>query len=165
MSNHNTHAMEQKGQKPASKPISNERLQPSIYLESTVNEQLGLLPGEARLVKDVMSSALTVASPQTSLREATDLIKNLGVPVIVVYDGARLVGLLSDRDVALSHSTDGPGEDITIGSVMKTNVPACLETDRLGDALSLMRIARMDWLPVLDFHDHVVGILSRYAAP
>jgi CBS domain-containing protein len=155
---------EQKAQPSASKAVGDTRLQPSIYLESTVSEQLGWLPGEERLVKDVMSSALTVASPQTSVREATTLMKDLGVPVIIVYDGARLVGLLTDRDVALSRMTGGSVGDTSIKSIMQTGVPSCGETDRLGYAFSLMRIGGVDWLPVLDQHDQVVGVLSRYAA-
>ena len=66
------------------KVVSNRRLQPSIYLESTLDEQQGLLPGEACRVKDLMISSVTVASPQTSLKETTALMKDLGVPVIVV---------------------------------------------------------------------------------
>ena len=67
----------------------------SLYLESTLDEQLGLLPGEARKVKSAMSFAVTVASPKTSLKEAMSMMTSLNVPVVVVYDGRRLVGMLT----------------------------------------------------------------------
>jgi CBS domain-containing protein len=145
--------------------LGQERLQSSIYLETTVNEQLGLLPGEARAVKHAMTSAVTVASPQTSVKDATTMMKELDVPVIVVYDGDRLVGVLSDRDVALNTPIPGTAEHMPIGSVMRTDVSTCREDDRLADASSLIRASNLEWLPVLDRGDHLVGVLSRYAVP
>ena len=118
---------------------------------------------EARSVQNAMSFSLTVASPETSLKDATDLMEHLGVPVIVVYDGRSLVGVLSDREVAL-HGTRQTGEDTTVRSVMRTNVLSCFGDDRLADALSLMQAINTDWLPVLDHGDHLMGILSRDAA-
>ena len=129
-----------------------------------MNERLGLLTGEARAVKTAMTTELMVASPHTTLKEATALMKDLGVPVIVVYDGHRVVGLLSDRDATLNHCVQEAAENTTIGKLMRTNVPTCLGDDRLGEAFSLMRASDADWLPVLDRGDRLVGVLSRYAA-
>ena len=126
-----------------------------------MNVQQGWLTNENRTVRNVMSQSLTVASPQTSLQEATDLMRNLEVPVIVVYDGTHLAGLLSERD-AMSHLSQERPQDVALSSVMRTNVPCCLDDDRLSDAITLMRAADADWLPVLDHRRHLVGILSRH---
>jgi len=144
----------------------NERIvSSSIYLESTTSEKLGVLPHEARQVKQVMASAVTVASPQTSLEEAASMMRNLDVPAIVVYDGPRLVGMISDRDLALRHGVrEAPG-DTTIERFMQVNVPACFEDDLLCDALARMQHSHLNWLPVLDSGRHLVGVLSRYVAP
>ncbi len=112
-----------------------------------------------------MTSAVTVASPQTSLQEAMVLMKKLGVPVIVVYDGKRLVGLITDRDLALSHRIREASVNATIKEFMRTDVRTSFEDDRLCDALSLMQDSDGDWLPVLDRDHRLVGALSRYAAP
>lgn len=145
--------------------VRSARAQSSIYLESTIDEQLGLLPGEARRVKNAMISAVTVASPQTSLKEAVSFMKDLNVSVIVVYDGKRLTGMITDRDMALSHRVREAPEEAAIAQFMRTNVPSCFEDDLLVDALSFMHTSKMEWLPVLDRSERLVGILSGYAAP
>ncbi|MCS6288768.1 MAG: CBS domain-containing protein [Nitrospira sp.] len=135
----------------------------SLYLESTRDEQLGLLPGEARKVKSAMSSAVTVASPKTSLQEAIWMMTSLNVPVIVVYDGRRLVGMITDRDIGLNRRVREAPQDASISGFMRT-VPFCLEDDLLADAISVMRGSHSDWIPVLNRHEQLVGILSILAS-
>ena len=137
----------------------------SIYLESTTSEKLGVLPHEARQVKQVMASAVAVASPNTSLEEAASLMRKLDVPAIVVYDGPRLVGMISDRDLALRHGIREAPAGTTIERFMQVNIPACFEDDLLCDALARMQRSHLHWLPVLDSGRHLVGVLSRYVVP
>lgn len=136
----------------------------SVYLESTLDEQLGLLPGEARTVKSAMSSTVTVASPKTSLKEAMSMMTSLNVPVIVVYDGRRLVGMLTDRDIGLNRRVRQAPQDAAISGFMRTSVPFCLEDDLLADAISVMRGSQSDWLPVMNRHEQLVGVLSVHAS-
>ena len=136
----------------------------SIYLESTLDEQLGLLPGEARKVKSAMSSAVTVASPRTSLQEATSMMTSLNVPVIVVYDGRQLVGMLTDRDIGLNRRVQEAPQDAAISGFMRTSGPCCLEDDLLADAISVMHGSQSDWLPVMNRHEQLVGVLSVLAS-
>ena len=136
----------------------------SLYLESTLDEQLGLLPGEARKVKSAMSSAVTVASPRTSLKEAMSMMTSLNVPVVVVYDGRRLVGMLTDRDIGLTRRVREAPQDAPISGFMRKSVPFCLEDDLLADAVSVMHGSQSDWLPVLNRYDQLVGVLSVHAS-
>ena len=136
----------------------------SVYLESTLDEQLGLLPGEARKVKSAMSSAVTVASPRTSLKEAMSMMTSLNVPVVVVYDGRRLVGMLTDRDIGLNRRVQEAPQDAPISVFMRTSVPCCLEDDLLADAISVMHGSQSDWLPVMNRHEQLVGVLSVHAS-
>ena len=48
---------------------------------------------------------------------------------------------------------------------MSGDASVCHEDDRLMDAGALMRASNVEWLPVLDRGDHLVGVLSRYALP
>lgn len=136
----------------------------SLYLESTLHEQLGLLPGEARTVKSAMTTAVTVASPKTSLQEAISMMSSLDVPVIVVYDGRRLVGMITDRDIGLNHRLREASQNAAISGFMRTSVPFCREDDLLADAISVMRGSHVDWLPVLNRHEQLVGVLSVHAS-
>ena len=148
------------------KPVATEAFRPAagIYLESTRNEQLSLLPGDVKQVKDVMTTNVTTATPRTSLGEAAGLMKKLDVPVVVVFDGARLRGMLTARDMGLNQSIRNAPPNATIERFMNTSVPSCHDDDVLTDALDVMRVARLEWLPVLDRRHRLVGVLSKYTA-
>lgn len=136
-----------------------------IYLESTRNEQMSLLPGEVKQVKDVMTTKVTTATPRASLAEVAGLMKKLDVPVVVVFDGARLRGMLTERDMGLSQSIKNAQPNATIERFMNTSIPSCHDDDLLKEALDAMRVAKLEWLPVLDRRHRLVGVLSKYTAP
>lgn len=148
------------------RPITMEATRPAagIYLESTRNEQMSLLPGDVKQVKGVMTTNVTTATPRTSLGEAAGLMKKLDVPVVVVFDGARLRGMLTARDMGLNQSIRNAPPNATIERFMNTSVPSCHDDDVLTDALDVMRVARLEWLPVLDRRHRLVGVLSKYTA-
>lgn len=135
-----------------------------IYLESTRNEQLSLLPGDVTQVKDVMTTQVTTATPRTSLAEAAGLMKNLNVPVVVVFEGACLRGMLTERDMGLNPSIRNASPNAAVERFMNTSIPSCHDDDALKDALDVMRIAKLEWLPVLDRRHRLVGVLSTYMA-
>lgn len=137
----------------------------SLYMESRIDEQLGLLPGEVRKVKTVMSSALTVASPDTSLEETVSLMTSMNVSVMVVYEGRRLVGMVTDRDMAFNHRSHHVQSKTTISEIMRRPVPYCFEDDLIAEAQALMRASELDWMPVLDRTGRLAGVLSIYASP
>lgn len=137
----------------------------NLYLESRIDEDLGVLPGEVRRVKHVMSSALTVVSPDTSLDDATSLMAAMNVPVMVVFEGTRLVGILTDRDLALRGQSGITPRASTVADLMRDHVPYCHEDDLLTDAQALMRVAEMDWMPVLDRTGRLAGIVSIDVPP
>ena len=137
----------------------------NLYLESRIDEDLGVLPGEVRRVKHVMSSALTVVSPDTSLDDATSLMAAMNVPVMVVFEGTRLVGILTDRDLALRGQSGITPRASTVADLMRDHVAYCHEDDLLTDAQALMRVAEMDWMPVLDRTGRLAGIVSIHVPP
>lgn len=133
-------------------------------MESTRNERLSLLPSDATQVKDVMTSKVTTATPRTSLTEAAGLMKKLDVPVVLVYDGGRLKGMLTERDLGLSPPIQQAPPDAAIERFMHTSIASCFDDDLLKDAVETMRASKLEWLPVLDRRDRLVGVLSLYAA-
>ena len=141
------------------------RPRPRLYLETRIDEDLGVLPGEVRKVRHVMSSALTVVSPDTRLEEAVSLMEAMNVPVIVIYEGTCLVGMVTDRDVALHRSSRPPTTASTVRDIMGEQVPYCQEDDLLTDAQALMRLSEVDWMPVLNRQGRLAGVLSIYIPP
>ncbi len=135
-----------------------------FYLETRIDEDLGVLPGEVRKVKHVMSSALTVVSPDTSLEEALSLMAAMNVPVIVVFEGTRFVGMMTDRDIAFHRSSPTASGGTAVKLLMRDQGPYCHVDDLLTDAHALMRLSEVDWLPVLDGQGRLAGVLSIYSS-
>jgi CBS-domain-containing membrane protein len=76
-------------------------------------------------------------------------------------DGARVVGIITDRDICMAGYTQGrPLTAIRVDSAMARQVHACRATDSIGEALNLLRQHQVRRLPVVDNGDHLVGMLS-----
>lgn len=85
------------------------------------------------------------------------------VPVCVVdADGApQVIGMLTDRDVAMAAYTQGrPLVEIAARTAMAHDVVTCRPTDPVAQALLVMQTQRLHRLPVVEAEDRLVGILS-----
>jgi CBS domain-containing protein len=84
------------------------------------------------------------------------------VPVVEPDDGAaRVVGMITDRDICMAAYTQGrPLADIKVESAMARSVRSCRFTDSIATALRILEENQLHRLPVLDQHDHLVGLLS-----
>ena len=133
------------------------RKRSGLYLESTEDEQLGVLPHQCTRVKDAMSQSLSVITPLTEIRDAVRLMKSLDVGALIVCNGSTLVGTLCDRDIALANAP--PSE--AIHKVMTPDPVYCCENDLLIDAHAMMRAHGLTALPVLDFRGVLSGIVMR----
>ena len=84
------------------------------------------------------------------------------VPVVVDEEGgARVVGMLTDRDICMAAYTQGcPLGAIDVASAMSRDVRSCRPTDPVRVAVSILRTNQLHRLPVLDPNDHLIGLLS-----
>ena len=133
------------------------RKRSGLYLESTEAGQLRIVPHEGTRVKDAMSRSVMTVTPLTKIGEALRLMKSLGVGAVIVCHGSILVGMLSDRDIALANAP--PSEPIN--KVMTRDPIYCYENDLLLDVHTMMRARGLTALPVLDFSGFISGILMR----
>jgi CBS domain-containing protein len=84
------------------------------------------------------------------------------VPVVVDEEGgARVVGMLTDRDACMAAYTQGrPLAAIAVRSAMSDRVCSCRPRDPLKVALNVLRANQLHRLPVVDDNEHLVGMLS-----
>lgn len=81
--------------------------------------------------------------------------------VPVVDDDARVVGMLTDRDLCMAAYTQGrPLDAIPVASVMSKDVHTCKADDPIAFAEGIMRAHRVRRLPVTDADGRLIGILS-----
>ncbi|MGE0387725.1 MAG: CBS domain-containing protein [Gammaproteobacteria bacterium] len=95
------------------------------------------------------------------IRSVADLMRNQHVGCVVVTDGGRPVGIVTDRDLVVGVLAAGvPPDSVRIGDVM-TPEPATVRADAsIGEAIALMHQKGVKRLPVVDGAGSLVGLVS-----
>jgi CBS domain-containing protein len=97
---------------------------------------------------------------QASVYEALELMASKDVGAVLVVDGPRVVGILSERDYARSVALVGrSSRQMTVGELMTSPVLYVRPESTLEDCMSLMTNRRIRHLPVLE-RERLVGIVS-----
>lgn len=112
-------------------------------------------------VADIMSTRVQVVEPQQSLRAAAQLMKQFDVGSLPVCDGKRLLGMVTDRDLALRAVAEGLAPDSAcVSDVMTPDVEYCTEDQDTQDVMRQMGDKQLRRLPVVDADHRLVGIVS-----
>jgi CBS domain-containing protein len=114
------------------------------------------------LLKDVMTPAPVVCRPT----DKTDFVANLMLEhncgEIPVCEGSKILGVITDRDIATRVVAFGKTPAaISVNDVMTTNVFTISENETLAAALDLMEERLVRRLPVVDASGQLVGIVSQ----
>jgi CBS domain-containing protein len=112
-------------------------------------------------VRDVMRREPCVCGPENHLAKVGRVMAEAGCGFLpVIGDEDRVVGVITDRDLALAVATrDRKPSEIQVRQVMSGEVYSCGPDDDVRDALKVMRERKVRRLPVMDSH-HLRGILS-----
>src|SRR6185295_6957678 len=87
--------------------------------------------GKPMKVCDCMSRDVQVASPNQSIREAAQMMARIDSGVLPVGDNDRLVGVITDRDIAIRAVAEGKSPTTRIGDVMSHEVLYCFDDQEL----------------------------------
>lgn len=113
-------------------------------------------------VNELMTRDVKVCHPQDALAEAARLMwdHECGAVPVVDHDH-RVVGVITDRDVAMAAYLEGrPLHQLVVASAMSKRVHVCHPEDSVFAAEQIMRDHQVRRLPVTDADRHVVGLLS-----
>ena len=111
-------------------------------------------------VGEVMTRGVELASPDDTIQKAASRMAELDTGVLPVGEGDRLVGMLTDRDIAVRAVAQGRGPDTEVREAMTPDVRYCFEDDDLDDAVRGMGEQKVRRLPVLGRDKRLVGIVS-----
>jgi CBS domain-containing protein len=111
-------------------------------------------------VREAMSDDVQIASPNQSIRDAAILMAKIDAGVLPVGENDRLVGMITDRDIAVRAIALGKGPDTSVRDVMSADVKYCFEEDDVGEAAQKMADIKVRRLPVLNKSKRLVGIVS-----
>jgi CBS domain-containing protein len=112
-------------------------------------------------VRDAMTSHAEWISPDLGLVEVGRRMRDMRIGCLPVGDKDRLVGMITDRDLACRAVADGVDPKTTHArDVMTKGVTFCFDDQSLGEAAHLMQEKNIHHLPVLNRKQRMVGILS-----
>ncbi|MCK1477000.1 CBS domain-containing protein [Bradyrhizobium sp. 197] len=112
------------------------------------------------LVRDAMTRDAKVAKPQDTVQAAAELMSELDVGLLPVGTGDRLVGMITDRDIAIRAIGKGRGPDTPVAEAMTSDVKYCFEDEDVEAACQSMGDLQVRRLPVLNRDKRLVGIVS-----
>ena len=111
-------------------------------------------------ISECMTPDVRLADPEMSLREAAQTMAECDAGVLPVGENDRLVGMLTDRDIAIRGVARGLGPDAKVREAMTHEVRWCFEDEDSDEVLSTMADEQIRRLPVLNRDKRLVGIIS-----
>lgn len=114
-----------------------------------------------RRAKDVMTRNVQVILPDWLVQHAAQKMKELDVGALPVSDGERLIGFVTDRDIAIRMAACGMDPRRTqVFEVMSFSVIYCFEDQDVEDVARIMEAQQVRRLLVLDRTKRLSGIVS-----
>ena len=112
-------------------------------------------------VSEAMTRDVRVANPNQSLHDVAKIMADNDVGSLPVGENDRLVGMITDRDIAVRAVAAGKSPDGTkVREVMSADVKYCFDDDEISDVARNMGDIQVHRLPVVDHDKRLVGILS-----
>jgi CBS domain-containing protein len=112
-------------------------------------------------VKEVMHKGAEWEAPQTTVADVAQRMRDLDVGAIPVGENDRLIGMVTDRDIACRGVADGKDvSKLTARDIMSKGIFYCNDSEDLEDAMRIMEQKQVRRLPVINDKKRMVGMLS-----
>ena len=116
-------------------------------------------------IQDIMTKDPSWVTPDATVREAAQVMSREDVGIVPVVDGRsdkRLVGVVTDRDIAIRCVAEGKDGTCRVGDVMSADkLATCAEGDDVDSLMQAMRTEKVRRIPIVDERGSLVGIVSQ----
>lgn len=113
-------------------------------------------------IQDVMTRDPRCVTPDASAREAAQIMREEDVGIVPVVEGSRLVGLVTDRDLAVRVVADGRDGNTSVRDVMSSQrIATCRPDEDLERAMETMAREQVRRIPIVDERGALVGIVAQ----
>jgi CBS domain-containing protein len=112
-------------------------------------------------IRDAMTAKPTTIEPTTSATEAARIMKSEDVGSLPILENDRLVGVVTDRDLAIRLLAEGKSGDTAVGEIASKDVVTVDPQQTLEEATRLMAEHQLRRLPVCEEDGKLVGILAQ----
>jgi CBS domain-containing protein len=111
-------------------------------------------------VSEVMTSDVQTVTPDQSAREAASFMLRAEAGSIPVTEGDKVIGMITDRDIAVRGVAEGRGPDTPVRELMSDDIICARQDDDVHEIAQRMSKEQVRRLPVLDENDRLCGIVS-----
>jgi len=111
-------------------------------------------------VSEVMTRDVETVRPDEPVQQAASFMLSADAGSIPVIDGDRLIGMITDRDIAVRGVAKGYGPDTPVRELMTDDIVCVREEDDVDEVASKMSQAQVRRLPVIDENQRLCGIVS-----
>ena len=104
-----------------------------------------------QLISEIMTPDVATLGPNETIERAAQLMDELNVGSIPVFEGGRLVGMVTDRDIVVRAVSAGrvPGQT-PVTDVMSAGISYCFTDEVVDDVMQRMRELQVRRMPVMD---------------
>jgi len=111
-------------------------------------------------ISDVMSSDVQTISPDATIEEAAQEMRDGDFGLVPVAEDEELLGVITDRDIAIRAVAEGKDPSTLVREIVSEEVVWASEDDSVEDAARIMSDHQIRRLSVVDAEQHLVGIVS-----
>ena len=111
-------------------------------------------------VSEAMTREVRIANPGQSIRDVAKIMADIDAGAVPVGENDRLVGMITDRDIAIRAVAEGKGPDTPVREVMSTEVKYVYDDEDLEHVAQNMGDNQLRRLPVVNRDKRLVGIVS-----
>ena len=111
-------------------------------------------------ISDVMTRSIETVGPDHSAQDAATFMLNADTGAIPVTDGDRLIGMITDRDIAVRGVAKGYGPETKVRDLMTDDIVSVRHDDNVEDVATRMSEAQVRRVPVLDDESKLCGMVS-----
>lgn len=117
-----------------------------------------------QVCSEVMTTTPYCCLPTDTVEKAVEIMKTKdagAIPIVNNFSERKIVGMVTDRDIALQAIPEKDPANLPLERVMTPNPLTCKPSDSLGSALKTMAKAQVRRLPVVDDAGRLMGIVAQ----
>lgn len=111
-------------------------------------------------IRELMTSEVKTVAPGDSVQQAAGFMLSADTGSIPVCEGGKVVGMVTDRDIAVRGIAQGLGPDCKVSDVMTGEVVCARDTDDVLAIAQQMSDKQVRRMPVVDSSDALIGMVS-----
>ena len=111
-------------------------------------------------ISDVMTTELETVTPDQTAKDAAGFMLSADTGSIPVCDNGKVIGMITDRDIAVRGVAEGRGPETSVRDLMSKDIVCAREDDDVASIAQKMSDSQVRRLPVVDANQKLVGMVS-----